>query len=402
MNERERFLATMHGGQPDRCPIMDFSFWDETIQVWHDQGLPVAVDRSTSDEYFGMDGLERHVVSRLSTATFAPSTARAHVEVPGVNVGLYPVFEQIVIEDRGDHEVIQQPDGVRVLRKKFMSSIPMHQGHQLIDKASWEQHYAPRLDPDRPDRLPEDWDRWVALWSKNDRADPLFLPGGSLFGWLRNWMGIEAVSYVVYDDPAWFEQMVNTIADCIVGVLRRVLASGVRFDACGMWEDMCFNAGPLLSPDHFRKYLVPQYKRITELLREHGVDVVWVDCDGKIDDLIPLWLEGGVNCMMPVEIGTWCADPVAFRKRFGKELLMMGGFDKHLLALSQSAIEREVQRLTPLVETGGYVPFCDHRVPPDVPLANYVFYLKRARCVWGKDLNLKPMHEPELVAGDGR
>jgi hypothetical protein len=35
MNDRERFLATMHYQPRDRSPIMDFTFWDETIVIWH-------------------------------------------------------------------------------------------------------------------------------------------------------------------------------------------------------------------------------------------------------------------------------------------------------------------------------------------------------------------------------
>jgi uroporphyrinogen decarboxylase len=174
-------------------------------------------------------------------------------------------------------------------------------------------------------------------------------------------------------------------------VLERVLAAGVKFDGASMWEDMAYNAGPLLSPTHFERYLVPQYQRITSLLRRYGVDVIWVDCDGLIDSLIPLWLKAGVNCMFPIEVGTWNADPVKLRAQYGKDLLMMGGMDKHLLQHGPAAIEREIRRLTPLVESGGYIPMPDHRVPPDVPLENYLFYCQKIREIWGRGVNLPPI-----------
>ena len=53
----------------------------------------------------------------------------------------------------------------------------------------------------------------------------------------------------------------------------------------------------------------------------------------------------------------------------------------------------EIERLTPLVDEGGYIPFCDHRVPPDVPLDNYRYYCRRAREAWGKDIALSPVAE---------
>jgi hypothetical protein len=367
----------MHYEPCDRSPICDFGYWDETLVIWHDQGLPshvVNTDHNFFHEFFGMD----FPIRRAASAT-------------GVEVGLMPPFEKIVLDDLGDHEVVQQEDGVRVLRKKFMGSIPKHLGHLLADRDSWRKYYKPRLDPTHPDRYPADWEERVESWVDPNRDYPLVLPGGSLYGWLRNWMGLEGLSYVVYDDPAWFEVMVTTVADCIIGTLSRVLETGGCFDACGMWEDMCYKVGALLSPKHFQQFLVPHYRRIADLLHRYGVDVIWVDCDGKIDKLIPLWLDAGVNCMFPVEVGTWSADPIDFRREYGEDLLMLGGFDKRILARSRKKIEQEVHRLTPLVEEGGYIGFCDHLVSPDVPLENYVFYLETVRRVWGKDIELKPI-----------
>lgn len=378
MNNRQRFHATMHYLPRDRAPITDFGFWEETFPVWYEQGLPrdihFSYEESNHVAYFGMDfGLDG--VSHAS----------------GIQVGLAPTFEELVLEDRDDHVIMQQADGVRVLRRKFMSSIPQPQGHLLTDRASWQKHYKPRLDPSHPDRLPADWEQRVQRWQKADRDEIVSLPGGSLYGWVRNWMGVENVSLLLYDDPIWFEEMVETAADCIIGTLERALASGVCFDGCGMWEDMAYRGGPLISPKHFKKFLVPHYRRITDLLHKHGVDIVWLDCDGDIALLVPLWLEAGVNCMFPLEVGTWGADPLKYRQTYGKELRIMGGFDKHILQGTQSQIEEEVQRLAPLVEEGGYIGFCDHRVPPDVPLENYLFFLELVRTVWGYGVNLRPM-----------
>jgi len=391
MTERERFHATMHYRPRDRSPICDFGFWDETLDAWRDQGLPSSVTKPTTDEHFGMDPFSRCVLSAESSALVAPPDPTRSL-YDGVSVGLVPPFETVVIEERGDATLVQQPDGVRVLKARRLGSIPRHESHLLVDRAAWRTHYLPRLQPDDPRRYPSDWAACAALWRDAMRPLPIFLNAGSLYGWIRNWMGLEAVSLLVDDDPAWFEEMIVTIADCIVGTLTRVLETGGRFDGCAFWEDMCYNGGPLLGPPHFRRFLVPHYRRICDLLRRHGIDVIWVDCDVKIDRLLPLWLESGVNCMFPVEIGTWQADPLLLRARFGRELLLMGGFDKRILVRGPGAIDAEVDRLAPLVEQGGYIGFCDHRVPPDVPLAHYLHYLETVRRVWGGNINLRPLH----------
>ena len=373
MNNRERFNAILHYQPVDRCPITDFGFWDETPVFWHAQGLPTEIGMDNLRNYLGMDfsmtGLD---------------------ETTGIINKLDPLFDELVLEDRGDHELVQQPDGVQVLRRKFMSSIPHPERHLLTDRDSWRKYYKPRLDPATTGRYPLDWQARLPNWRDPQRTNIVFLRGGGLYGYLRDWMGLENLSLLLYDEPAWFEEMVETLANLFVGMLEHVLSTGGIFDGCHMWEDMCYNAGPLISPKHFRKYLMPHYRRITDLLHRHGIEMISLDCDGKIEKLTPLWLEVGINIMFPFEIGTWKADPYDFRQRFGKDLRIIGGFDKNILRASKPEITAEVQRLAPLVEQGGYIPHCDHLVPPDVPYENYLFYLQQAREVWGCGINLAP------------
>lgn len=371
MTHRERFLNTMAYAPVDRGIITDFGFWDETLVIWQDQGLPEGITMENYGPFFGVDPWQ------LS----AP-----------VNVGLAPGFPYILVEDQGDHEIVQDHEGVRVRRGKFMGSIPEHIAHLLIDRDSWRWHYRSRLNPATEYRIPAaDSPEWKAAIDPN-RTQAVVAWGGSLYGWIRNWMGVEAVSLAVYDDPAWFGEMVETCGDCIVGTLQRAIDQGLRPDAVNLWEDMCYNRGPLLSPTHFKEYLVPQYRRITDLVRSVGCETVWVDCDGDTDALIPLWLDAGVNTMFPMEVGTWNGEPGRIRAKFGRDLRMMGGFDKHILARSTEEITAEVERLAPLVEEGGFIPFPDHRVPPDVPLDHFVHYLQEARRVWGHSApDLLPM-----------
>ena len=397
MNERERYHATMHYQARDRIPMFDFNYWTETVPAWHEQGLPKAFTRENCEDAFGLDGFEKYRMTSIRLGSMETNLLTADVVGGGYNCGLCPQFERKVVEDRGHVEVLQQADGVHVLRGKTFSAIPHPERYILVDRESWRRHYKPRLDPTTPRRFPENWQKHVEMWQSPQRDYPLFLVAGSLFGWVRNWMGLEQVSYVVHDDPAWFEEMIETITDCITGVLERVLSSGVQFEAASMWEDMCFNAGPLISPAHFKKYLVPNYRRISDLLLKHGVDILYLDSDGDISRLVPLWLEGGVNTMMPMETGVWGADVIQYRKEYGKDLRMFGGFDKRILTSTFPRIAYEVRRLAPLVEEGGYIPFCDHQVPPDVPLRNYVYFFQHAREVWCHNANLRPMH-PALEA----
>jgi uroporphyrinogen decarboxylase len=133
----------------------------------------------------------------------------------------------------------------------------------------------------------------------------------------------------------------------------------------------------------FARKIGPHYKRITDLLHAHGVQLVSLDCDGKIDALVPIWLENGVNVMFPIEVGTWNANLRPWREKYGRELRGVGGMDKKVFAQDHAAIDVEVERLRPLVELGGYIPCPDHRIPLDAKWENVQYYCERMRQVFG-------------------
>jgi uroporphyrinogen decarboxylase len=124
--------------------------------------------------------------------------------------------------------------------------------------------------------------------------------------------------------------------------------------------------------------MVPEYKRVTSFLKDHGIWINILDCDGNINSLVPLWLEAGINCMFPLErrAGT---DPIKLREIYGKKVLLMGGVDKTSLIRGRKAISEELKKLEPLVDEGGYIPHVDHRVPPDIPYETYLYYLREKR-----------------------
>jgi uroporphyrinogen decarboxylase len=122
---------------------------------------------------------------------------------------------------------------------------------------------------------------------------------------------------------------------------------------------------------------------MTDLLKKHGIDIVSLDCDGKIDALIPTWFENGVNTMFPIEVGTWDASIAPWREQYGKGLRGIGGMDKKVFAGDRDDVEREIERLKPLVALGGFIPCPDHRIPPDGKWETIRYYTQRMREVFG-------------------
>ena len=98
--------------------------------------------------------------------------------------------------------------------------------------------------------------------------------------------------------------------------------------------------------------------------------------------ILPCLLEGGINCLFPFEV-MGCAHPGELLDAYDGQLRIMGGVDKIQLASGRAAIRKYLDSLVPYVERGGYIPFCDHRCPPDVPEEDYLFYLDLKERMFG-------------------
>ena len=333
-------------------PVLWWDPWEETRARWTREGMRPGVDPHTE-----------------------MGTIRFWINVD-VDLGLRPPFEEEILEETAEHVIRRTGDGTTEKTWKGRSSIPQYIDHALKDSHSWLE-FKKRLQPD-PGRLPADLQqRTEALVA----ADELVLINcGSLMGWIRNWMGLESMSYLIYDDRDTYEDMVRTIADLVCWAVAQMAPRlPVTPDAAIFWEDMCGKTGPLISPRFFRRFVAPQYLRINEALDAMGVHLVGVDCDGDVSLLVPEWLESGVNLHMPLEIGTWGADPMVYRTRYGKELRIVGGIDKRELEKGPTAIDQEIERRMPLLRDGGYVPMPDHYITPQTSLRDFQYYLSRIR-----------------------
>ncbi|MHB9033265.1 MAG: uroporphyrinogen decarboxylase family protein [Anaerolineae bacterium] len=194
-------------------------------------------------------------------------------------------------------------------------------------------------------------------------------------------LGDEEVLYAFYDAPSLIHDMLETITEFNIKLIQRALHEA-PITWVQIWEDMCYTAGPLISPEMFRSFLMPYYLRLTEAIHSAGVDLIMVDSDGDVAELISLWLEAGVSGVYPMEQAAG-NDLWSYRSRYGSSLGMAGGIDKRVLAMDKAAIDRELEIKIGLALEGGYLPVHDHTIPTDVSYANYMYYLERKRKLIG-------------------
>jgi hypothetical protein len=371
MTNTQRALAVLNYGPYDRMPIVHFGFWLETLEKWRAEG------HLTLEESTGFD--DGNIVDRLISAKLGFDFNWLTCFTP--DTGLHPVFEERVIDQQPDGmRKFLNVDGVVVLQKDGVRTIPAEVDHLLKGRTSWEEHYLPKLQYS-DDRI--DFTALERLRLDANRSTPVGLHCGSLLGKIREYCGIVGFSYLLADDEALVDEMIETVGNLCYEVTSKVLSSGVRFDFGHFWEDICFKSGPLVNPAMFATKVGPHYKRIVDLLHDYGIQIVSLDCDGKIDRLVPIWLENGVNTMFPIEVGTWNASIRPWRELYGKSIKGVGGMNKNIFSRDRAAVQAEIERLRPLVTLGGYIPCPDHRIAPDAKWDNVQYYCEQMRAVYG-------------------
>jgi hypothetical protein len=355
VTQRERFLRYMRFQPVDRIPLMEMGVWPETLERWHGEGLPpwVSCLRHLED-YLRLD--------RSFNLNWLP-----------IDDGLYPPSAAKVLEETPEEEIVEDGAGVVYRRRKRLGTIPHYIRFPIRDEASYER-LLPRLDGRDPGRYGADFDqdlRW-----RQERGEIVGINFHSFFGFPRNHMGVENWCLAFYDQPSLVRRIIADRLAFGQELMARLLATRA-LDFVQIWEDMCYKTAPLISPDLVRRHLLPAYRELVACLRQGGVPLIMVDSDGCVEELLPIFLEAGMDGIHPCEIAAG-ADPLRLRRRH-PGCALMGGLDKRAIASGREGVDAELKRVEPLLAEGAYIPMLDHFVPPDVDYRTYLYYVERRR-----------------------
>jgi hypothetical protein len=360
---RDRFYQVMRFACPGRTLATLGGIWPSTLARWHAEGLPAAIDNVP--DLIDYLGLQPHLWSG-----------------PAVNLFAYPAFDYEVLARTADKITYRNGNGI--VCTEFVTdnyqSMPHFEAFPVRTPRDWRE-YRPRLAWDAG-RIRPEWPRQREAWQA--RTAPLILyldRAGSLYGAVRDLMGVEGASYAFFDEPEMVADMMDTVVALFCAVCDALLTDGFVPDAVCLWEDMGFNTASLLSPRLVREFMLPRYRIMTAKLREKGVPFIVLDSDGQVGELIPLWLEAGIDGVVPMEVQAGM-DVAVYRERY-PQLLMLGGVDKKALAAGRTAIDREMDKIARVVATGGLIPWFDHGLPHDVAYDDFRYFVTRLKQVAG-------------------
>ena len=367
MTHRERFHRVFTFQPVDRVPCYYFGTWTETKKRWIEEGFtgPFARGMEAQPQPAGMDPAWEGDVwwaERL------------------VTIGPIGDEEGGVLEETADYKIVRDSLGGVKRYSKRGTAIPHTIRYPLEPtRESWNR-FRRFLDPGLPGRYPENMAAHAAELNACDNVTCFV--GGALYNYVRDYMGVEELSCLMYDDPILLEDIVSELADHFMTLMEPVLKVA-KFDFVYFFEDCCGANGPLFSPAIYKSIYDRYYKKMLTFYKDRGVPLALIDSDGMVDQLVPCWLDSGFDILFPVERGKWGSTPMSLRRKFGDRVRMFGGVDKFMLGREPEVLRAHLLELKPEVDKGGYIPIPDHRIPPDISLAQMMKYIEIFHEVFG-------------------
>jgi uroporphyrinogen decarboxylase len=288
-----------------------------------------------------------------------------------VNNFMFPEFDTEVLEDHGEWILWRNSYGIVVRQQKDRSSLEAFIESPVANMEDWEVIKGERFSLNLEDRLPENWPTLLNDYKHRDY--PLILGGGQgFYGSPRYLIGDERLLLSFIEQPDLILAINEHLCSLWIELYDHIL-NQVKPDMFLIWEDMCYRAGPLISPAMFDEFMLPYYKRLTGMLHDHGVKIIFVDTDGNFWKLIPHFLEAGVTGIFPVEVAAGM-EMTELRKTH-PTLQLIGGVDKQVLFNESEKIDSYLETaIYPVLGSGGYVPTIDHLVPTDTPWNAFMHY----------------------------
>jgi len=366
MNPRQRYVETLTFGRPDKIPLTPGWGRRPTLENWHAQGLPRGVDyHEYLWEILGID-MDRPNCPALD---------------PGIDFRMIPQFEEAILEHRGGHYIVQDWKGNICEISDEFDVTDIRTAADFVTRRwikcpvesrdDWEQMKA-RYNLDSPGRFPEDFLQRAQELNNRDYVVQLNLSGP--FWQMREWCGFEGLCIMMVEHPDMVGEMAEFWKEFVSQMLERVFQQFVP-DELVISEDMAYKGKAMISTAMTREFCMGCWKRWTKQARDAGVPIISIDSDGYVGELIPTWIEAGINCCYPVEVAAHC-DINEFRQRYGRQMAYRDGVDKRCIAKGGQAIRDELRRIEPVLKDGGYIPSCDHAVPPDVSWPDFVEYTR--------------------------
>jgi len=174
-------------------------------------------------------------------------------------------------------------------------------------------------------------------------------------------------------NPDFFQKLIDKILEFQVAFIDKMfLSANGKIDFFRIGDDFGTQQGLLFDTDTFKQYFQPAFKKMADTAKKYRAHYYQHSC-GAIRDLIPAFLNAGVEVIDPLQIGAAGMNPEELKREFGHMVTFSGGIDEqHILPHgTPDEVKNEVKRMIGIMSPGGgYFLGPTHNFQDDIPTQN--------------------------------
>lgn len=198
------------------------------------------------------------------------------------------------------------------------------------------------------------------------------------FSTARDLLGFEKVLTGMLDSPALVRDLVEISTEYYLKLAAWAIDEGADIIFSG--DDLADNRGPLFNPRLFEEIFFPGFKRLVGGVKDAGAYYI-KHTDGNIWDLIPYFIDAGIDCLDPIEKPA-SMDMRKVKKEYGKYLAVKGNIDCRYTLTQGTAddVKAEVRRcIAEASPGGGHIISSSNSIHSGVNTQNYTAMLDAIR-----------------------
>lgn len=389
LTHRERVLLALNHEEPDRVPI-DFGAMRSTgihvsaylklkKHLGMEAGRPKVYDlmqmlaepEKAVSELFGADVVQLHL---LRPAFGVPIDSWKEGELPSGEKCLYPAQFEPIENEKGDKEIVSEGRPLaRMPKEGFWFDFADFPLAEASSKKDIDAYPSYEIDEGEIAFLKQQ-----VRQLKREYPDHAVLGAfmGSVFEQGMYAFGFERYLTLLIENPQLIEYFSERAAEAHIRSLRTYFdAVGEVIDIIHMGDDLGTQNGPYISPRLYRQMIKPYHKRIySEIHRLNPTVRLFLHSCGSVYDLIPDFIEIGVDVLNPVQTTANKMDPQTLKREFGKNIVFWGGgveTQRVLLFGTPEEVRAQVrERLRIFGPGGGFVFNQIHNILPEIPPGN--------------------------------
>lgn len=360
MTHRERVFTVFAGDKPDRIPRdLGSTIWSTMDRISYENlkrhfGIihetrykNVAFQAVEIDE----DILRRFDIDTRGLTTKGPSGWQDEISADGLYLDEWGIKRNI----QASAAIVEHPFSVE------------DYGHDFLQKYKWPDG----KDPGRFAGFSNTLSRWHA---EGEYATVLNVYGGfTTMSYLLRGMDNWCVDMLV-DEDVFTDLLDRTLKFEMDSARTALTAMGKYVDIVGIADDFAGQDGLFFSPNHFRRFIKPRMEKLIGVIRECcDCKVLFHSC-GSVVDIIPDFIELGIDGLNPFQVTATGMNPAVLRTKYNGKIVFWGGVDTQQLMpkCNPGEVETEVRRISQAMTGGGYVLGAVHNIQGDVPPENVV------------------------------